>query len=426
MSDPSAKADTQPADATTAAVPAVWRKARLFIAEKYSMGCLTASGSCVEPVLRTYQTLYDFTRVVSNMHKTTDERRRRLLKALGAGAAVGAVAATGCLGDGNGGDGDEQEPGDGQEADDGENGDEAAAVEPVDFPEDANCPVCNMVPAEFPDWNAQVLHEDGERAYLCTSGCMVAYKAYPDEFAVSSSDLAGVWVTDYETRELIDGFEANYVIETDADRVDDPMMRNPAPFESREDAVAYVEEVDYLAEEDIVGYDDLDTDWADMYRGQLTPGGEETEAVEPTEFPEDANCPVCNMVPAEFPDWNAQAVHEDGERAYTCSAGCMVAYVAYPEEFAVSDTEIAGAWVTEFETGELIDGTEAHYALETKEERVDDVMGKNPAPFEKREGAVAYVDEVDYLGEDDIVRFEDFDKETADMYRGQLTPNEAA
>ena len=147
---------------------------------------------------------------------------------------------------------------------------------------------------------------------------------------------------------------------------------------------------------------------------------------EPAEFPEEAGCPVCNMVPAEFPDWNAQAVHEDGERAYTCSAGCMVAYVAYPEEFAVSDADLAGAWMTSYETGELIDGTEAYYALEDDPERVDDVMMVNPAAFEQREGAVAYVDEVDYLGEGDIVRFEDFDKETADMYRGQLTPNEAA
>lgn len=49
------------------------------------------------------------------MHKVTDERvrRRRLLKALGTGAAVGAATATGCLGDGNGEEGDEQEPEDG-------------------------------------------------------------------------------------------------------------------------------------------------------------------------------------------------------------------------------------------------------------------------------------------------------------------------
>jgi nitrous oxide reductase accessory protein NosL len=206
-----------------------------------------------------------------------DRTRRRLLKIVGTGTAVGVGAtATGCL---NGGSEDEEtdEGEDGGNETDTDAGDgEQAAVEPVDVPEDAGCPVCEMTPANFPDWNAQAVHEDGERAYFCSSGCMVAYKAYPDEFSVSDTGIAGVWVTGLETRELIDGREAHYALETDAERLDDPMMTNPAPFEVREDAVAYVEEVDYLAEEDIVGYGDLDTDWADMYRGQLTPGGGES------------------------------------------------------------------------------------------------------------------------------------------------------
>jgi nitrous oxide reductase accessory protein NosL len=366
------------------------------------------------------------------MSEPNDERRRKVLKTLGVSAVAGVGATTGCIG-GNGDDG-----GEGNETDDGTNetdgdmnetdtGDGEETAEPVDFPEDAECPVCNMMSAEYPDWNAQVVHEDGERAYLCTSGCMVAYKAYPDEFAVSDTSIAGAWVTGYETRELIDGTEASYALETDSERVDDPMMLNPAPFEAREDAVAYVEEVDYLAEEDIVGYGDLDTDWADMYRGRYTPDGEETEAVEPMEFPDDAECPVCNMMSAEFPDWNAQVVHEDGERAYLCTSGCMTAYKAYPEEFSVSDSsgagsDIAGVWVTGYETRELIDGKEAEYALENDPERVDDPMMVNPAPFESSEDAVAYVEEVDHLAEEDIVGYDDLDPETADMYRGQLTP----
>jgi hypothetical protein len=36
------------------------------------------------------------------------------------------------------------------------------------------------------------------------------------------------------------------------------------------------------------------------------------------------------------------------------------------------------------------------------------------------------VDEVDYLTEDDIVGFEELDKDTADEYRGQLTPDREA
>jgi len=211
------------------------------------------------------------------MQGTTDERRRTLLKILGIGGAVGAVAATGCLNSGA----DEEPEGDGPEDGEDETNDtersadgepsEVSLDEPTEFPDDANCPVCNMVPAEFPDWNAQVVHEDGERAYTCSVGCMVAYKAYPEEFGVSDTDIAGVWVTSYATGELIDGFEAYYALETDRERVDDVMMINPAAFENREDAVEYVNEVEYLTEEDIVGFEELDMDTADEYRGNQTP-----------------------------------------------------------------------------------------------------------------------------------------------------------
>jgi nitrous oxide reductase accessory protein NosL len=209
------------------------------------------------------------------MREPDDRRRRRILRYVGASAVLGTGVTTGCLGED-----DEVDGGDGNETDgtrnetDGTDADEAATTEPVDFPADANCAVCNMVAADYPDWNAQVSHEGGERAYLCSSGCTVAYKAYPDEFAVSSAPIASVWVTSYETRELIDGVEALYALETDPERVDDVMMLNPAPFEEREDAVAYVDAVDYLTEDDIVGYDRLDAETADIYRGQLTPGGD--------------------------------------------------------------------------------------------------------------------------------------------------------
>ncbi|MFW5983617.1 MAG: nitrous oxide reductase accessory protein NosL [Halobacteria archaeon] len=210
------------------------------------------------------------------MQKPDDRQRRKLLRYIGVSTAVGAGVTTGCLG------GEDEEDGTNETEEDGGDGandtdddtDETATTEPVDFPEDAECAVCNMVAAEYPDWNAQVAHDDGERAYLCSSGCTVAYKAYPDEFAVSSAPLASVWVTGYETRELIDGREAFYALETDRERVDDVMDLNPAPFEEREDAVGYVDAVDYLTEDDVVGYDQLDAETADTYRGQLTPGGD--------------------------------------------------------------------------------------------------------------------------------------------------------
>ena len=205
------------------------------------------------------------------MQKTTERTRRRLLKTVGACAVVGTVASAGCI------DGEPDEP---PEADDGtddeqeDEPEEVALDEPAEFPEDADCPVCNMVPADHPDWNAQVVHDDGERAYFCSIGCMVAYTAYPDEFALSESDIVGAWVTEYGTGELIDGMDAYYALETDSDRVDDTMMLNPAAFRNRDDAVAYVDEVDYISEDDVVGFEEFDAGLADRYRGQLTPGVE--------------------------------------------------------------------------------------------------------------------------------------------------------
>jgi hypothetical protein len=144
-----------------------------------------------------------------------------------------------------------------------------AAIEPVSVPADARCPVCNMVPADYPDWNAQALHEDGERAFFDTSGCAVTYYALPGEFAATDADLAGLWVTDFETRETVDGTMAYYALETDSERVEDPMRRNPAPFADRADAEAYVDAVDYLTTEDIVRLEAFDRELAMQYRANF-------------------------------------------------------------------------------------------------------------------------------------------------------------
>jgi hypothetical protein len=145
-------------------------------------------------------------------------------------------------------------------------------AEAVAVPSDSSCPVCNMKPAKFPEWNAQVVHEDGQREFFDTSGCMAAYYAVPDALASTDATIAGVWVTDFETGERIEGTTAHFVLETDSDRVDDPMRLNPAPFAERADAEAYVDAVDYLTADDIVGIDAFDRDVAEQYRQSFIDG----------------------------------------------------------------------------------------------------------------------------------------------------------
>lgn len=145
----------------------------------------------------------------------------------------------------------------------------ATPAEAVAVPDDAECAVCGMAPAEFPAWNAQALHADDSRAFFCTSGCATTYDAVTDQFADTDADVAELWVRDLESEELIDGRDAHFALETDQSRLEDPMKLNPAPFASRADAVEYVEAVDYLDETDVVELSEFGREEAQLYRGNL-------------------------------------------------------------------------------------------------------------------------------------------------------------
>ena len=216
---------------------------------------------------------------MSDMDHTVSTRRD-VLAATGAGLLVGVA---GCTGNGDapadGGDGTEN--GSGEEEDGGtdgggdETGDanaEADLGEPVAFPEDVSCPVCNMMPAEYPEWNTQLVHTNGDRAFFDTSGCLAAYTAYTDRFDGPDSDLEAAWVTGFETGDRLRASDAFFVRVTDPDHVDDVMMRNPTPFADRGDAEAFVEEFDAYGDGDIITFEEFDRDLAMFYRERFIEG----------------------------------------------------------------------------------------------------------------------------------------------------------
>ena len=150
----------------------------------------------------------------------------------------------------------------------------------------------------------------------------------------------------------------------------------------------------------------------------------ETEAasLEPLSVPEDASCAVCNMKPAKFADYNAQAQYESADPKFFCSNGCLAAFVADPGHFAESHAgaTIAAAFVHDHDTTEWIDAQEATYVLEMNSDRVDDPMRINPLAFDTRSDATAYVEEYDDLTEADLAGFADFDRDLAEQYRGSF------
>ncbi|WP_254529932.1 nitrous oxide reductase accessory protein NosL [Natrinema gelatinilyticum] len=142
----------------------------------------------------------------------------------------------------------------------------------------------------------------------------------------------------------------------------------------------------------------------------------------PFEFPEGHRCAVCGM-PATKYFGKGQLVHENGLAAVFDSPGCLFAY----KVSSTPESPIAGAWTTDYETGDLIDATAAHFVLITDEEAADDPMGIDPRPYADREDAIAFLEEWDAeeLTEDDIiVGLEEVDLEIASIYRENRLPNE--
>lgn len=189
--------------------------------------------------------------------------RRRLLAAAAGAVTLGLA---GCTGDGeDGGDGGESPTATGTPT----GTDQPDLTEPATVPGDASCAVCGMTVSKFPEWNAQLAHEDGERVHFCTSGCLAAYHADPGHFREGRTwdTVVAAWVRDYNTTGLVDATTVHYVLELDTERVDDPMMKNPLPFADRADAVAYVDQYDDLSETDVVRLSAFDRDLAETYRG---------------------------------------------------------------------------------------------------------------------------------------------------------------
>ena len=189
------------------------------------------------------------------MARSGSTDRRTVLRTAVTGVLLGAA---GCMG--------QTDPeADGNTTDDNPADDETA-TQPNAIPADANCEVCNMVAADYPAWNAQLTHDTGDDAYFCSSGCLAAYTADPPRFDAPDAAINTAWVTEYKTESFIQASEAFFVRVADPAHVDDVMMKNPTPFATREDAVAFTESFDAYGEDDIRQFSDFDMELATFYR----------------------------------------------------------------------------------------------------------------------------------------------------------------
>lgn len=117
----------------------------------------------------------------------------------------------------------------------------AAGVKPVKIRESDKCPVCGMFVAKYPDFAAQILFRDGSYAVFDGVKDMLKYQFNLRQYAPGKkkSDIAAVYVTNYYTLKLIDGYRACYVSGSD---VFGPMGKELICFDKKSDAAEFMKD----------------------------------------------------------------------------------------------------------------------------------------------------------------------------------------
>ena len=103
------------------------------------------------------------------------------------------------------------------------------------------CPVCGMFVAKYPDFVAQAIFQDGSYAVFDGAKDLFKYCLDLKKYAPArgAEQIAAIYVTDYYSLELIDGFSAWYVVGSD---IFGPMGRELIPFSREADAKGFMKD----------------------------------------------------------------------------------------------------------------------------------------------------------------------------------------
>lgn len=100
---------------------------------------------------------------------------------------------------------------------------------PMDIGGDLSCGKCGMLPAQYPEWQTQVIFSDGKMVPFDGCKCMFGYLMNMTEYDPhhTAQDVAAIWVRDYDSGKWINARDAHYVVGSDAMG---PMGKELIPF----------------------------------------------------------------------------------------------------------------------------------------------------------------------------------------------------
>ncbi len=108
----------------------------------------------------------------------------------------------------------------------------AAGPKPQPITETMSCAACGMYPHRYPQWQTQVIFQDGTMSAFDGSKCMFRFLLNMQKFAPERTpeQVAAVWVKDFKTGAWLDGKAAHYVIDS---KEMGPMGKELIPFATR-------------------------------------------------------------------------------------------------------------------------------------------------------------------------------------------------
>ncbi|OGP74311.1 MAG: nitrous oxide reductase accessory protein NosL [Deltaproteobacteria bacterium RBG_13_58_19] len=103
------------------------------------------------------------------------------------------------------------------------------------------CPVCGMFVAKYPDWLAQITFKDGSQVFFDGVKDMMKYYFNLAKYNPKKkvTDIAAVFVTEYYSLSMTDGFKALYVV---GSNVYGPMGRELIPFKDEAEAKEFMKD----------------------------------------------------------------------------------------------------------------------------------------------------------------------------------------
>ncbi len=103
------------------------------------------------------------------------------------------------------------------------------------------CPVCGMFISKYQDFLAEVIYKDGTAVFFDGAKDMFKYCLSPEKYHPSrkKSDIDSIYVTDYYSLDLVDAYQAYFVLGSD---IYGPMGRELIPLSKQAEANEFMKD----------------------------------------------------------------------------------------------------------------------------------------------------------------------------------------